>query len=406
MWRLVRKIGLILCTYYHKYAMSDISVSTLYRLLTFKWNYSVEISAECIQKNASGNEQKLAFSKISQLPEIRYGFLWDKIVLISSDLASFTISGIKKRESKNSLSKISQQIEGFYLKQIRPAYEQISGSTESFKSIFNNRYGRHSDVERWKNQNAVLAEKLNNNFALSFISEQERADVFRFLSLFSSCHDVRESKNQKFVAGELSKYQDFFDKVENNPLTNSQRLACVINEDNNLVLAGAGSGKTSVIIAKAGYLIQSGLAQPHEILILAYGRKASKETDERIKEKLPDIEGVTSSTFHKLGLDIIGQATGIKPRVSKFQEDTAEFYKLINNIITDLTKSEKAYNQRVIDYLVTHLIPYKDQLEYDLQGDYFFALKECNLQSIKSKIEWAEKKKGSKNIAAREIEKF
>jgi DNA helicase-4 len=386
--------------------MPDISVSTLYRLLSFKWNYSVEISAECIQKNASGNEQKLPFSKISQLPEIRYGFLWDKIVLISSDLVPFTISGIKKRESKNSLTKISQHIEGFYLKQIRPAYEQISGSIQSFESIFNNRYGRHSDVERWKKQNAVLSEKLNNNFALSFISKQEQEDVSRFLNLFTSCHEVRESENQKFVAGEINKYQDFFDKVENNPLTSSQRLACVVNEDNNLVLAGAGSGKTSVIIAKAGYLIQSGLAQPYEILILAYGRKASKETDERIKEKLPDIEGVTSSTFHKLGLDIIGQATGIKPRVSKFQEDTAEFYKLINNIITDLTKSDKAYNQRVIDYLVTHLIPYKDQLEYDQQGDYFSALKECNLQSIKSKIEWAEKRSGRKTLQHEQLKSF
>ena len=52
--------------------------------------------------------------------------------------------------------------------------------------------------------------------------------------------------------------------------------ACVINEDSNLVLAGAGSGKTSVIVGRAGYLVEAGLAKPEEILILAFGNKASK----------------------------------------------------------------------------------------------------------------------------------
>jgi len=107
-----------------------------------------------------------------------------------------------------------------------------------------------------------------------------------------------------------------------------------------------------------------------------------------------------------LGLDIIGQATGKKPRVSKLQEDTAEFYKLINGIITGLTKSDKLYNQRVIDYFVTHLLPYKDEFEFDKQGDYFTALKEGDLQSIKSKIEWADKKNRRKTLQQEFLKSF
>ncbi len=43
------------------------------------------------------------------------------------------------------------------------------------------------------------------------------------------------------------------------------------DEDATLLLAGAGSGKTSVIVAKAAYLIHRGIRQPDEILLMAFG---------------------------------------------------------------------------------------------------------------------------------------
>ena len=204
-------------------------------------------------------------------------------------------------------------------------------------------------------------------------------------------------------------YVNFFDLhrlAERTPLTESQRKACVINEDNNLVLAGAGSGKTSVIIAKTGYLIQSGLAKPHEILIIAYAKKASKETDERIKAKLPGIDDVKTSTFHKLGLDIIGITTGKKPRVSKLQEDSAEFNALINRIITELTQRDTSYNQRVIDYFVTHLIPYKSEFDYKEQGEYFSAMKDGNVRSLKSRLQWAQKRSEMTSLKQEQLKSF
>lgn len=386
--------------------MPDIPISTLYRLLSLQFNYSIEITDEYARVEKRGKIQYLPFSEVGQKPVIRTGILWDKIVFQSNDHNLLTISGIRKNISKDYLSQLSDLLCQYHIKKLQPAYQQIPGSYKEFKSFFGNSYARYSSVEKWRQKNDDLVRKLNNPIALEFMLEQEKRHIDKFLTLFSKSHEIREIQNQKFTSTELDNYREFFDKVENNPLTDSQRLACVVNEDNNLVLAGAGSGKTSVIIAKAGYLIQSGFAQPHEILILAYGKKASQETDERIKEKLPHIEGVTASTFHKLGLDIIGKATGKKPRVSKLQEDTAEFYKLINGIITDLTKSDKAYNQRVIDYFVTHLIPYKDEFQYPQQGDYFSALKEGDLRSIKSRIEWADKRNGRRSLRQELLKSF
>lgn len=52
------------------------------------------------------------------------------------------------------------------------------------------------------------------------------------------------------------------------------------------MLAGAGSGKTSVLVARAGWLLARGEAAANQILLLAFGRQAAQEMDERIRERL------------------------------------------------------------------------------------------------------------------------
>ena len=62
--------------------------------------------------------------------------------------------------------------------------------------------------------------------------------------------------------------------------------AVVNGEQSLLVLAGAGSGKTSVLVARAGWLLTTGEAVADQILLLAFGRKAAQEMDERIQARL------------------------------------------------------------------------------------------------------------------------
>nr|WP_236658028.1 UvrD-helicase domain-containing protein [Limnohabitans sp. TS-CS-82] len=62
-------------------------------------------------------------------------------------------------------------------------------------------------------------------------------------------------------------------------------------EDCNLVIAAAGSGKTSVLVAKVGYLVKKGYASPEEILVLSFNASVADEIEARIKERLVQSDG-------------------------------------------------------------------------------------------------------------------
>lgn len=88
---------------------------------------------------------------------------------------------------------------------------------------------------------------------------------------------------------------------------NPEQLAAATATDRHvLVLAGAGTGKTRTIIARAHHLIHSGV-QPRRILILSFTRKAAREIVERIKLSFPShqAEGLVGQTFHSWCLSLI-----------------------------------------------------------------------------------------------------
>ena len=109
--------------------------------------------------------------------------------------------------------------------------------------------------------------------------------------------------------------QDF--RVENHLLDREQRKSIYDPARFNLVVAGAGSGKTTTILGKILYLLQSGFASPPEILVLSFTHDSATELRERFlreyyqtfaeqillgKSPPPNI---TIETFHSLALKLL-----------------------------------------------------------------------------------------------------
>lgn len=131
----------------------------------------------------------------------------------------------------------------------------------------------------------------------------------------------RLAHNQAWTDEMLTQYAAFFNTIESSPLNPAQARAVVNGEHSLLVLAGAGSGKTSVLVARAGWLLIRGEASADQILLLAFGRKAAQEMDERIQARL-HTQDISARTFHALALHIIQQGSKKVPVISRLENDT------------------------------------------------------------------------------------
>jgi len=128
-----------------------------------------------------------------------------------------------------------------------------------------------------------------------------------------------------------------------------------------LVLAGAGSGKTRVIINKISYLIQTCGYNPRNIAAVTFTNKAAREMKERLHQELgrKETRGLTVSTFHTLGLTIIkreAKTIGIKSGFTLFDgTDTL-------SLLKELTETELDGDKDKLNLLQGIISNYKNDL--------------------------------------------
>ena len=195
---------------------------------------------------------------------------------------------------------------------------------------------------------------------------------------------VRARANEVFVEKELSRSRAFFDRVEARPLTDEQRRAVVVDEDRNLVVASAGSGKTSVMVAKAGWLVRRGYRRPSELLLLAFARDARNELQQRICGRLGDemANSVTVRTFHSLGMSIIGEAEGRRPALARVAEDHRALLHLLKGIVDGLL-ADRDVSAKLLDWFEGKFAPYRSEQECRNWGEYWEYIRRYNIRSLK-----------------------
>lgn len=174
----------------------------------------------------------------------------------------------------------------------------------------------------------------------------------------------RVQRNNEWTNRMLEQHADFFNQVETSPLNLSQARSVVNGEDAVLVLAGAGSGKTSVLVARAGWLMMRRQASAGQILLLAFGRQAAKEMNERIQERL-HTEEIQARTFHSLALHIIQQGSNKAPTISKLETDHDARQALLIEIWRQQCNEKKAHANGWRQWLT-------EELEWELEEGSFW----------------------------------
>ena len=190
----------------------------------------------------------------------------------------------------------------------------------------------------------IFNEVYSLNKKLDFFCIKPSESISKFIHDFRTIHDLVKKHNENVIQYLLETYKDFFDHCLKYPLDPQQRRSIISEEDNCLVVSSAGSGKTSSIVGKVRYLTEIKKIDPKKILLISYTNKAATELTERISAV-----GLKGYTFHKLAIDLVGQATGVKPSIC---DNTDVLFVNIYHKLLENSLFKKSVVEYLIDYQV------------------------------------------------------
>ncbi len=195
------------------------------------------------------------------------------------------------------------------------------------------------------------------------LSGKEESDDIHSIEL-SEYPDLESASELEQKISELNVIADSIEKKHTEPATiskkdqgkykvnylsalNPSQLAAVLTTEKPvLVIAGAGSGKTRIIVYRVSYLIEKGV-DAQSILLLTFTRKASREMLERVETLLQDkrVGNVAGGTFHSFAVFILRKFSNILNLPPNFTViDTSDSEDIIDLIRTELkfnTKDKK-----------------------------------------------------------------
>ena len=141
-----------------------------------------------------------------------------------------------------------------------------------------------------------------------------------------------------------------------------QQKAVFHTEGPLLILAGAGSGKTTVLVNRIAYIMQAGLAQPWQILAITFTNKAAGELKERIEAVGGEgADEVWAATFHSTCARILrryGDRLGFTSHFTIY--DTDDSRRLMKEILKQLNIDEKFLSSKTV---LNEISKYKDKMK-------------------------------------------
>jgi len=192
-----------------------------------------------------------------------------------------------------------------------------------------------------------------NTKDLTSISIKDYPEVMMSKDLSKKVEDlkiiIREVENKISITANITLTQNY--KINYSTALNTSQLCAVISISGPvLVIAGAGSGKTRVIVHRVAFMLENGVF-PHEILLLTFTRRAATEMLNRVQEILKDdsVQKIFGGTFHSFSNYVLRKYANILGTPSNFiiidTEDSADTIDLIKSELK-LVNKEKAFPKK------------------------------------------------------------
>lgn len=324
----------------------------------------VEILTAGVKVSGDNHQYLIPFNQLLAI-NCKRGMVWGELEFVVANHQVVRLHGTQWNETQRFYQHLAGRWEHWSQEMSEIAASVLNGQCQRIAEMTQpNTWLKRQDIQSI--QRAVRAMFSTLPLPLSRLTE------------FASCRDAylecsswlhqaekrRQQANQQFTERMLSQHADFFQQVESSPLNPSQARAVVNGEASVLVLAGAGSGKTSVLVARAGWLMVRGEASAGQILLLAFGRKAAQEMDQRIHERL-HTDGITARTFHALALYIIQHGNKKAPQISKLESDTAARHRLLITEWRQQCQQKKAQAKGWRQWL-------NDDLDWGIEGENYW----------------------------------
>jgi len=111
-----------------------------------------------------------------------------------------------------------------------------------------------------------------------------------------------------------------------------------------LILAGAGSGKTTVLVSRTGRLISENVVRPENITVLTFTNKAARELKHRVEKRVGEkAHGIWTGTFHGFGLQLLKTfptEAGLEPHFGIL--DASDSSSLIRELLKETRSATKS----------------------------------------------------------------
>lgn len=291
--------------------------------------------------------------------------LMDEIETIREFIASYNVE-FRKKQQREELLAIKAEI--------------LQAEAQHDSLWYGQNYFSKKEFYGWKADWGKLVKKVESYPKDLSLESDYQKSIDKVVSAYHKDEQWLKRRNQEFIGKEVLQYKTLFETIESKPLTEEQRIAIITDEAHTLVVAGAGTGKTSTIIGKAVYLLEKGLANSDEILLLSFNAAVADELERRLKSKLQTCP--TVKTYHAFGLHIIAQATGTKLDVCELATDKNKFAQKIRGFINK-RMNDTFFAKIMNEYFLYHLIPYKSDFEFNSLGEYIRYLKQFDFRSMK-----------------------